>query len=120
MRLLVSGARIWDDVWTVEHQLETAWFYNPELTIVHGAARNGADRIAVLWAVRNNVIHEPHPANWLQYGKAAGHIRNKEMVDSKPDYAMFFIKGESKGTLNCLGHAQKAGIPHAIFRAEQC
>ncbi len=118
-RLLVTGARIWDDNWTLSKFLNSVHESHPDLVIVHGACPSGADKMAKNWAILNGVEHEPHPAKWQQYGKAAGHMRNLEMVTTNPDYAVAFIKGEAKGTNNCLGHIIKAGIPHAIFRDEQ-
>lgn len=118
-RLLVSGARIWDDSWRLNNFLDEMLESNPDLVIVHGGCPSGADAMAQSWAESLGVPTEVYPANWLKYGKPAGHIRNKEMVDTRPDYAVVFIKGESRGTNNCLKHIQKAGIPHGIFRAIQ-
>lgn len=118
-RLLVTGARIWDDVWTLSKYLNDVHKYHPDLVIVHGDCPNGADDLAKQWSVLNGVPDEPHPAKWQEYGKPAGHIRNKEMVDTKPDHAVAFIRGESRGTNNCLGHIVKAGIPYAVFRDER-
>lgn len=118
-RLLVTGARAWDDVWTIEHFLDGVLEYHDDLVVVHGDCPIGADAIAKNWSYHNYVPQELYPALWDGYGKAAGHIRNKQMVDTNPDYAVAFIKGEARGTLNCLSHIEKAGIPHATFRAEQ-
>ncbi len=117
-RLLVTGARVWDDTWTLSKYLNDVYRHNPDLVIVHGDCPLGADKMAKEWAEFNEIPQEAYPADWDKYGRAAGHIRNKQMVDTKPDYAVAFIKGESRGTNNCLDHIKKAGINHAIFRAE--
>lgn len=115
MRLLVTGSRLWDNsrvIW--EYFNEMYWLF-PDLVIVHGDCPIGADRYARNWASLNRVSQEPYPADWDAYGKAAGHIRNKQMVDTNPDYAVAFIKGESRGTKNCISHLERAGIPYERF-----
>lgn len=91
------------------------WIEHPDLIIVHGDCPKGADRFAREFAEQYGVPEERHPALWDLHGRSAGHKRNKAMVDSHPDEAIFFIRGESRGTRNCLGHARKAGIPHVIY-----
>ncbi len=84
--------------------------------IVQGQCRTGADRWAREWA-RDNLRHCPsiYAANWDEaerlYGnrKLAGPIRNKKMVDSKPDMCLYFPGGA--GTTNTVNLAKKAGIP---------
>ncbi|BBX09437.1 hypothetical protein MAIC_42400 [Mycolicibacterium aichiense] len=58
-----------------------------------------------------DVTEEWHPADWDQYGKAAGHIRNNHMVSLGADLCLPFPLGESRGTRGCMLAAQKAGIP---------
>ena len=47
--------------------------------ILSGAAR-GVDRLGELWALQNNVKVQRFPALWNKHGRAAGPIRNAEMV----------------------------------------
>lgn len=114
-RLLISGSRKWDLPVTLKMLIHNVWTVYPELTIVHGDCPQGADAMAREFAEEYGIPEERYPADWKTYGKAAGYIRNKQMVDTKPDYAIFFIRGESRGTKNCLELAREAGIPHVIF-----
>lgn len=80
-----------------------------ELTIIQGGAK-GADTIAADFATVNWLSEEEYPADWEQHGKAAGFIRNKQMLEEgKPDLVIAFPGG--KGTANMVELAKKAGIP---------
>ena len=79
-----------------------------EWMLVHGAAR-GADTLARKWAERNGIPHEPHPAKWDELGRAAGVIRNQEMLDTGIDLVVAFPGG--RGTAHMVGIARAAGVP---------
>lgn len=76
--------------------------------IIHGAAR-GADSEAGHWARRQMIAEEPYRADWRRDGKAAGPIRNQQMIDEgKPDLVIAFPGG--RGTADMVRRAEKAGI----------
>lgn len=128
VRVIVTGSRDWPDpkaVW-----LALAEFANTlsqgTLTVVHGDCPTGADRAAARWCrlpVNGPrtvaVVEEPHPADWAQYGRAAGPIRNREMVDAGADLVLAFPlpgpKSLSKGTWDCIGAAEAHGIPVRVI-----
>jgi hypothetical protein len=110
MRVLVCGGRDFDNEPRLAKVLSD-FHYMHELcpiTIVHGAAR-GADNMAARWAYDNKVPTESHPADWTTHGKAAGIIRNKEMLDSGIDYVIAFPGG--RGTAHMKRIAEQAGVP---------
>ena len=121
MRILVTGSRNWTDKVTIAQAIREAWLVAGRpygVTVVHGGAR-GADYIAGVYAKRLGFSVEVHAlddAAWNKYGKAAGPIRNKEMVDLGADVCLAFIKNESAGATHCAELAQKAGIPTHIWR----
>ena len=57
-------------------------------------------------------IVEPYPADWSQYGRAAGPIRNQQMLDSGVQLVLAFHDHieTSKGTQDMLRRAQRAGV----------
>lgn len=76
--------------------------------IIHGNAR-GADVLAGAWARKNSVGCQSFPADWGKHGKAAGPIRNQEMLDaSTPDLVIAFPG--ARGTADMKNRAQKAGV----------
>lgn len=78
------------------------------MDIIHGGAR-GADRGADEWGVANWVPVHEFKADWDKYGKLAGPIRNKEMLEiGKPDLVIAFPGG--KGTSNMVQQAKEAGV----------
>jgi hypothetical protein len=76
--------------------------------LVHGAA-HGTDSIAARSAKYLGHVTEPHPAKWNEYGKAAGGIRNQEMLDLDVDLALVFSGGS--GTADMERRLLKADVP---------
>lgn len=77
--------------------------------IIHGAAR-GADTMAGDYGYASKIPVRTFPADWDQYGKRAGPIRNHQMLAEKPDLVVGFIGPNSRGTKHMLDIAKKAGI----------
>jgi hypothetical protein len=108
-RILVCGGRDYSDRQRIRSVLSE---YLPapgidEPTVVHGAAR-GADRLAKEEAQDLGFWVEDFEANWGKHGKAAGPIRNRAMLDTKPDLVIAFPGG--KGTADCVAEARRRGI----------
>ena len=123
-RILITGSRNWDDEETIRTALtQTLWqgtgpFRDSNATpvLVSGACPTGADAIAEKCWRNWQLPIERHRADWGKYGRAAGPIRNQEMVKLGADVCLAFIKNESRGATNTVLLAQKAGIPTQIFR----
>lgn len=116
MRILVCGGRNFMNQELVDRilfevtQLDNQYTMG---TIIHGNAR-GADTFGALWGYRMGWKVEPYGAEWRKYGKAAGPIRNKQMLDEgKPDLVIAFPGG--KGTANMVQLAHKAGVPVRVI-----
>lgn len=117
-RILITGSRDWTDEKIIHDVLEEELAATGEgeyLVIVHGGAR-GADSIAGEWAydkmVRlRPVRYESYRANWADYGKKAGILRNELMVSYGAEVCHAFPLEGSVGTRHCMKAAEKAGIP---------
>ena len=70
------------------------------ITVLIAGGANGADKLAERWADANGVkkeIYPVTPCDWGKFGKSAGYLRNKKMLDvGKPDKVVVFPGG--KGT----------------------
>lgn len=123
MRILVTGSRIWEDesaiaIAIIEVIEEAGVFPTIDgmenVTIVHGNCPTGADQLAddlaVDWQDRYGLKIERHPADWNQYGKRAGFVRNAEMVKLGANVCLAFIKNKSKGATMTADLAEKSGI----------
>lgn len=108
MRVLVSGGRSYDNRDVVYTTLDTILKRHKIEQLIHGGAR-GADELAAEWAVSRNISVACFPANWYKYGKGAGSIRNKQMLDEgHPDIVVAFPGG--KGTANMIKLSEAAGV----------
>lgn len=113
MRVLVCGSRDFINAAKLYKTLDDLHAkYNFEVLIEGGAP--GADTLASLWAKSQRISCLEFPAEWLKYGRAAGPIRNKQMLEEgKPDLVVAFPRttlADSKGTKNMVEQALKAGI----------
>jgi len=109
MRVLVCGGRDFSDRTLLKATLD----HLAPSVVISGGAR-GADALAAEWAEATgwNVggVHlEEFPADWTAHGKAAGPIRNQQMLDEgKPDLVVAFPGG--RGTADMVRRARAAGV----------
>lgn len=111
-RLLVTGSRDWEDVIEIQQEINKAVNYlGSKVVLVHGDCPTGADKIAENWfTFAYPWPIEAYPADWDQYGKRAGYIRNTEMINLGADLCLAFIKDNSRGASMTADMAEKAGI----------
>lgn len=118
-RILVTGSRTWRDKATIANALLQWWLANdrPKAILISGGAQ-GADQLAEeVWNGQQFEI-EQHPADWKSHGKAAGPIRNAEMVKLGASVCLAFIHNESRGATHCARLAVKRGIPTIVYRID--
>jgi hypothetical protein len=111
VRVLVCGSRDWPYRGLIRRVLEQSG----ATEIIHGDCR-GADRIAGEIAKGMGLKVIAVPACWHLHGKAAGPIRNQEMLGLHPEKVIAFHNDieNSRGTKDMVARARAAGIPVSI------
>jgi predicted Rossmann fold nucleotide-binding protein DprA/Smf involved in DNA uptake len=115
MKTIIAGGRTITDYSLVLSAIGESNFTITE--IVSGMAP-GVDTLAVQYAEENNLPLAEFHADWNQYKKAAGPIRNREMANYA-DALIAIWDGESRGTKNMIEEATKRGLQVYVKRTDQ-
>lgn len=78
----------------------------PDDTVVISGGARGVDRIAAQAARARGLEVIEIPAQWVIYGRGAGMIRNREVVN-RADTIVAFWDGKSPGTRHAIAYAHK-------------
>ena len=106
MRVIIAGSR---DIESYEAVCRAMENFGQQVTeVVSGCAR-GIDKLGEQWARSRGIPVKRFPANWKQYGKAAGPIRNKEMAEYA-DALVAIPRPASKGTVDMIKQARARGL----------
>ncbi len=107
--VIIAGCRTYSDYQEAKDYIlsclkisETA----DQITILSGGCK-GADCLGERFAKENGFSLERYLPDWKKYGKAAGPIRNKQMVDVCHQVICFW-DGKSKGTKSLIQYAKKS------------
>lgn len=114
MKLIIAGGR---DYWLTKEQfqeLDRLHFKQVVHEVICGGA-NGVDACGKAWAIINNIPVRDFPANWDQFGKRAGILRNAEMAQVATALAVF---NGGKGSRHMLEVAREWGLAIFDFRTK--
>ncbi len=109
MKIAVVGSRDFDDYEFLKKILD----YHPCTKIISGGAP-GADTLAKQYSAEKGIPMKEFPANWDVYGKSAGYIRNKQIVEVSDEVVAFWNK-KSRGTKHTIDLANDANKPVHIY-----
>lgn len=117
LHVLICGGRHFKDYdllkATVTKAVISRGFQLQNAEIISGNCL-GADMLGERYAKEHNTALKLFPAQWKRFGKAAGPIRNKLMIDYidsfKNKVVIAFVSPSSKGTRNTISLAQKLSI----------
>lgn len=116
MRVIVTGSRAWPDMRPVWHSLSSVLVEHDTFTLVHGDCSTGADFFAHQWAQAHPEVEEiRYPASWEAYGRAAGPMRNRKMIEDGADLVLAFPLPSGSGTHHTVWLARQAGIPVKVW-----
>lgn len=118
IRLLIAGSRDFNDYELLKSEIDklAKQFING-FEIISGCAK-GADKLGEQYAEENNLPVLKYPAQWEQYGKFAGIMRNEQMAKIA-DMCIVFWNGKSKGTKNMIEKALHYHIPLTVVRYKE-
>jgi hypothetical protein len=93
-----------------------------EVTIIEGECpHGGADIAAREFAEAWGINVDAYPADWGTHGRAAGPIRNQQMLaEGRPEIVLAFVDKplhESRGTNDMVTRATEARIPTYVVEA---
>lgn len=113
-RIIVAGGRDFVDYALLSQTLNSVLekYTDSETIIVTGCCR-GADALGERYAKEHGIPVKRFPADWLQYGKAAGPIRNRDMAEYASEgegVLVAFWDGKSRGTASMIRLAEKYGL----------
>ena len=120
-RIIICGGRHFNDYNALESLVDSVLaekgLTNKEAEIVSGHCE-GADILGELYANKHNIACKVFPAEWTKYGRAAGPIRNSQMVkyasESPTPIVIAFVSPRTKGTTDTINKATKRGF--AVYR----
>ena len=106
MKILICGDRHWANKKVMKKVMDI-WVKEGD-TLIHGGAK-GADNMSGLIGKDIGCNIKVFPANWKEYGRSAGPIRNREMLRENPDIIIGFHNdiNKSKGTKDMLNIGKK-------------
>lgn len=108
MRIVVTGGRSYGNRGMLFGVLDRLRDDRGITEVIEGG-QEGADRLARIWAESRGVLCLTVSADWTKHGAAAGPIRNRAMLDHRPDMVVAFPGG--KGTADCRAQARARRIP---------
>lgn len=86
--------------------------------VVSGCAA-GPDTWGATWARAHGVPVVEMPADWERHGKAAGPLRNADMIAHALHHGgrlLAFWDGESRGTAHIIRASRQQGLPVVVVR----
>lgn len=120
LRIIVAGGREFSDYQLVADTLDSliSAMGTDDITIVSGGCK-GADSLGERYAKEHGLALAVFPADWKQYGRAAGPLRNRRMAEfasEKHGILTAFWNGTSRGTASMIRLAGQYGLEAVITK----
>lgn len=107
MKVIIAGSRHIDNYEALKALIDsTGWTIDE---VVSGGCR-GVDMMGEQWAAEHDIPVRTFVADWAQYGREAGELRNREMANYA-DGLILLWDAKSPGASCMLRESAKAGIP---------
>ncbi len=117
-RIIVAGGRDFSDYPFLREKMdEILKTLDGDAEIISGHAA-GADLLGERYAIERCLLLKVMPADWESNGKAAGVLRNQQMLDyalGAEPMVVAFWDGKSRGTRDMIDRARRQGTDTRIF-----
>lgn len=106
MNIAIVGSRSFHDIDVMDEFIQSKIDVTKITKVISGGA-HGADSTGELFAYRHDIPKVIFKPDWNKYGKKAGFLRNKLIIEAA-DVVFAFWDGESRGTLSSINLAKEA------------
>ncbi len=113
IKLAIVGSRTFNDLQIFYKCLQILKVDYDIIKIISGGAK-GADTLGEQYADINNIPKLILIADWKQYGKRAGFIRNIDIIKNCT-HCLAFWDGESHGTKHDLELCKQQNKPYFVY-----
>lgn len=113
-KVVIAGGRTFNDIKLMTKKCDHLLSQRTNIEIVSGTAR-GADQLGEAYAYSRGYSVKRFPADWDGFGKAAGHIRNKQMA-MYADAVIVFWDGKSRGARHMISISKTKELPLSIIK----
>lgn len=113
-KVIIAGSRDFTDYTLLKTKCDNILSNLTDVVIISGKAR-GADSLGEIYAKERGYSIEEYPADWNQFGRAAGHIRNEEMAKNAT-HLIAFWDGVSPGTKGMISLAKNYNLKIRVIK----
>jgi YspA, cpYpsA-related SLOG family len=100
VRIAFSGGTDFNDHRLIWEVLDKVRAKHPQMVLLHGGSKTGAERIASCWALARQTPQVPFPPNFPLHGRSAAPFkRNDAMLEALPIGVIVFPGGGIQGNL---------------------
>ena len=103
MRIAIIGSRNFSNEVLFTETINSLPF---EITEIISGGAKGADTLAANWANQHSIKLTVYKPDWAKYGKAAGVVRNKLIIEDC-EYCLVFWDSKSYGTKFSIDYCNK-------------
>ena len=107
-KVAIGGCRYYTDYKLFKSCLDEILKDQKDEIIIISGHCSGVDLMAERYAAESGLKAEIFYPEWEKYGRAAGPIRNKKMVEAA-NIVIAFWDGKSKGTESVIRYCEKTG-----------
>ena len=104
-KVVIGGCRDYTDYVFFKSCLDEILKTEKDEIIIISGHCSGVDLMGERYAEENGIKIEIFLPEWKKYGRAAGPLRNKKMVE-RADLVIAFWDGKSKGTKSLIKYAE--------------